>query len=834
MTGKGLRILVSLLILLEIVSLAFALTNEEKLNLLEERFLKEEISEKAYLELKKKYEGEKPEATVELKAGEQVLKNPGFEEVVGNLPTAWISDNWASVPMKFSIDSQVAHSGKYSARLDTDLPEGRGAFYQDVPVKGGDIYTLRVWARSKNLAHGKRGAFAAIACDFAPVGVKPRYYISLQKSLAGDKDWTEVVMRDIVVPEGATKASITLIHSRGTLWFDDVELIKGRLVSKEPCRYRPLSQKSPPDPGENSFMYYSSDYHQHEIYASPDVPTMIAFGQNSRLPKDKPEPPIRLILDLPEGFQVHGGRFAGKSYTGQEVERPSAIQINGEKYQRFRINCVYRKKQSRAGATEIIVSTTIQAPADFNAYYATEIDGKLCHRREIPLHIISIPKIDLPQKIFTWFWPLWGVLDDYPDVTAFNRIGFSIPNPEYFQKVIKSGVFKVTDGSGGFSFLAGEEEAQNIDINGEKIKSGWNIACPTYRGRYYDEIIAQGKRTLDIGLYLHVFNPERYNGDRICFCPRCISQFREYLKTHSTLSYNDPREFMKTPAKYSQYHRLWVKFKVEKESDRYQDYREAMITHIKKKGLEPDKFKMLLFAMTPWLGQSVDTDYSYLSKIERTLEDPLILGGIFDYFAPMMYIDMQPDYRMKADILGISDILANLYQYSKGKIKVYATLSDGFTYSPTEGGQIEPNGMIKPQVLEAFAGGAKGVFLYCNTGAFDALDMKYFAEAMKQVLPVEGIIVEGKPIPKERIRDLNKQTFVKGIESKDGAVILVSEYSEFPKEAKVEYKIKEPAEVIDLSTGKSIAKVTLTNPTFAVKLDQDRAKLFYVGRKKLK
>jgi len=836
MLGKRIKTLVLVLIFVAITSFVFALTKEEKLNQLEKTFLKGEISEDFYLILKGKYEREESEATTEPKASEQVLKNPGFEEVVDNLPADWPTSNWAGVPMKFSVDSQVAHSGKYSARLDAELP-ARGVFYQNVAVKGGEVYTLKAWVKSKNLARGK--AFAAITCDFAPVSAKHRCYHDLREEFEGDKDWTEVIMRDIVVPEGATKVSIALIHSRGTLWFDDVELIRGRLVSQEPCRYLPLNQKDVPDPGENSFLYYASDYHQHEIYASPDIPTMIAFGQSSRLPKDKPEPEIRLILDLPEGFQVHGGRFIGKSYTGKDIEKPSDIKIEGKNYKGFRINrLLHNIYGNNARATEVIVSTTIKAPQDLKAYYATEIDGKLCHQREIPLHIISIPQVGPPKKILTRFGPLWGILSDYPDITAFNKIGFSLPDPEYFQRVIKTYALRTAarEHVNCLEFQAKEEDAQNINLDGKEVKSGFNIACPTYRGKFYKETIEKGKRAIDLGIYLHCFDPERNNGKFICFCPRCISQFKEYLETHSSLPYKSPKEFIRQWGKYPEYHRLWIKFKVEKESERYRDYREAMMKHMKEKGLNPDRFKMRI-AAGDWCFKGTNpnpenTDYWLVKAIEGSLEDPLILADIFDYFAPMIYPDFDPDYRKGADMLEFSERLANIYQYSKGKVKIYPTLSSGWPYE-SWGANIEPNGMMKYQVLESFAGGAKGVCIYAP-GHFDALDMKYFAEAMKQVLPVEDIVVEGEPIPEDKIKDLNKQTFVKGIEFKEEAVILVSEYSESPKEAKVEYRIKEPAEVVDLSTGKSIAKITPTNPTFKVRLDKDRARLFYIGRRKIK
>ena len=131
-------------------------------------------------------------------------------------------------------------------------------------------------------------------------------------------------------------------------------------------------------------------------------------------------------------------------------------------------------------------------------------------------------------------------------------------------------------------------------------------------------------------------------------------------------------------------------------------------------------------------------------------------------------------------------------------------------------------------ILEAFAGGAKGVTVY-SEGWFDALDMKFVAEAIKQILPVEDIIVDGKPT--DKVKSLDRKVFVKGIESKKGAVILVSEYSVVPKESKIEYPVDSVSSVIDLSTMKEITTISPDNPTFKIRLDENRAKLFFVGNR---
>ena len=580
----------------------------------------------------------------------------------------------------------------------------------------------------------------------------------------------------------------------------------------KPCQYLPLTVKPIPDPGENSFIYYASDYYQHEIYASPDMPTMIAFGQKNRLPKYGRIPEIRLIFDLPEGFKVHGGRFIQKPIETEEIE------IGGKKYTRFRIKITHL--ETRSGITEVIVSTNIKAPSSFQSYYATEINGKLFHQREISLHIISIPEVHPPKKIMTWFWHLWGVLRDYPDETAFNKIGFAYPNPEYFARIIKKDRHPGKVGVGYLRFAAKEEDAKCVKLDGIKVGG---LACPTYRGKEFNQVIETGKRAIDMGVYEHSFDPERRNGKEICFCDRCLSQFKDYFQANSNLPYKNPKEFMQNPSNYPQYHKLWIKFKIEKEHQRQADYRRAMLDYMAEKGLDTRRFKLFFAANAGWR----DEKKKWIGHMESSLQDPLILKDICDYYAPMYYIEINGRFRMAVDMLEISEELAGIHQYSKGKVKVCPTLSAGYPYSEFVG-NIEPNGMMKYQILEAFAGGAKGVIVY-SEGWFDALDMKFVAEAIKQILPVEDIIVDGKPT--DKVKSLDRKVFVKGIESKKGAVILVSEYSVVPKESKIEYPVDSVSSVIDLSTMKEITTISPDNPTFKIRLDENRAKLFFVGNR---
>lgn len=578
----------------------------------------------------------------------------------------------------------------------------------------------------------------------------------------------------------------------------------------------PLTEKTVPEPGNNSFIYYASDYHQHEIYLSPDVPTMVAFGQNNRLSRNEPQPKVRLVLDLPEGCQVWGGRF---------ITRPveeTRLRINNLDYRRFRISIPYF--ESRPGVTEIIITTTIKSPVETMAYYATEIDNRLLHQREIPLHIIHIPYVGSPKRLYTAFFSLGGVLDDYPDTNAFTKIGFSQPDAQCFEREIKSGAYAKA-AVNFLRFSIGEEDSYCVRINGEKIRKG--LSCPTYLGGNYKAVLERGKRAIDLGVYSHWFDPERGDGKEICFCPRCLSQFQEYFHSHSTIEYKDPREFMQNPNKYPEYNRQWLQFKLEKENDRYQEYKNTMKNYMKTKGLNPDLFTMALFANFGCESHWKDPR-RWSEMIERTLQDPLILKDIFDYYCPMIYVTNRNFYYGQADLIEVSEEIKGILDYSRGSIRVYPALTAGWPYSQSAG-NIEPNGMMKYQILEALAAGAKGFVIY-SEGWFDALDMKYVAEAMKQVLPVEDVIFEGTPIPEGKLTDINRSVFVKGVQCEKGAVVLVSEYSFQPKEAKIRYETKEKLKVIDLSTYRQIGELTPDEPVFSVNLDEDRARLFFIGK----
>ncbi len=585
----------------------------------------------------------------------------------------------------------------------------------------------------------------------------------------------------------------------------------------KPCRTMPITMAKKPDPGEGGFIFYASDYHQHEIYASPDTPSMIAFGQENRLAKPKAR---RLILDLPKGFRVYGGRNI------TEPIQESSLTIGGSDYARFGITI--SSDESRGSVTELIVSTTLQAPQTLKAYYATELEGEVRHQREIPLHIIAIPHLAPPKKMHTELFTLYGVLDAWPDDAAFGRIGLSDPTPEYMARVIHSGAF--TKARVDFlRFTCADEEDRSVLIGGQPVTRAHALSCPSARGKSFKAILDKGRRAIDLGVYEHIFDPERGDGDDVCYCTRCLKLFRDQWNAEGGLKFMDPRVFMNEKKQYPAYHQAWTEFKLRNEHEQYRLYREAMRKHMAARGLDPNRFRMMFWAYNGCESYWRDPR-RWMQMKEYYLQDPMLLKDLVDIYSPMLYITNRSVFYGVADLIEVAEEVRGVIEYTKGALKVYPALSVGWPYFPSgSAANIEPNGMMKDQIFEAISGGAKGFVLY-SEGWFDALDMKYVAEAMRQLLPVEGLVMEGAPIPKEHLRDENQAAFAKGVETPTGALILISEYSQAPKTAEVRYKApwKGPSEVIDLESGRVLAEVSEAKPTFRVVLSQDRARMVQV------
>jgi len=149
-----------------------------------------------------------------------VLLNDGFE----NLLVGWQQRGKA----QFSVTTAQPHQGSRAYQIV--VPPGEALTYQQISriveenPQPGDSYVLTAWVRSQDLKDSD-GAYGYI--EF--VGDKDKR-VGLQHTKVhisnGAKGWEQLTAQ-AVAPPGAIRVRVGLVlHSHGTAWFDDVEVIR--------------------------------------------------------------------------------------------------------------------------------------------------------------------------------------------------------------------------------------------------------------------------------------------------------------------------------------------------------------------------------------------------------------------------------------------------------------------------------------------------------------------------------------------------------------------------------------------------------------------------------
>ena len=647
----------------------------------------------------------------------------------------------------------------------------------------------------------------------------------------------------------------------GTIFIDDLyvstkQQADSRLLDSRMAPPRVVLHKIPPD----SFAYFSADYYTGVSYLSPDMPAMLHFCQVSTLAKTIGDPEAKLIFEVPEEIKILSGR-------GMASKEEEKVLRDNKPYRRYRMR-FHRSAYQTIYTTVLFASTTLKPGQEVKSYYWAEWRNGRQKEIELPIKIIHIEKVQPPKRLVMELNMSALVLEQWPDYQDLINLGFNtltiggtydLWGASWGIRCINKSLEKFAGKGltiGGWmgdypefaSIVSGKapakyrevgtlyhpkkhftewdvEDAKAMTMSGNRLK----VPCPSYRGQFFQKLVDYGKGWIDKGVfYIHI-DPEYYShqGASICFCPRCREKFKAFLKEkYPQLKYIDPTEFEKDAEKYSQLHQAWLDFKTEMYAGMATDYRKELEAYMKQKGIK-EKLSLIVYLGGQGLGLTSAEERRKSKSYTDSLHDAQKWAEPCDYIELSCYLGYDENY----DLIRMADNVKGLPQLIGDKAKVLGCMSCGYIYYIYAKCNITEDRMMKYQLLEVLASGVKGLFFWGYT-ALDALDMKYIAEVVKMVKPVEDIIVDGEPIKEGEIRDLNKNTFVKGIKSEKGTIILVSEYSQIPKEANIEYKVKGRSHVIDLDTGKAIAELTPGKPLFRVKLDKERARLFYVGGKR--
>jgi len=226
---KILKLTVVILILGSLYTGAYALTDQEKLDMLQEKFLKGEISEATYLRLEKQFKsklagGPEAKTSAQAAASGNLVINGDFEGGADSqgIPKGWNTRWWG---IQCQLDKEVFHGGKQSAKLFHKGPKKVCSYlFQNVPVAANTQYRFSAYWKTEgvktiggdsetiilSVKAGKKGLFRSV--------VRSGQKIDKFTPLTGK----------LTTPPGTNQVRITLMYfeCEGTVWLDDVTLTK--------------------------------------------------------------------------------------------------------------------------------------------------------------------------------------------------------------------------------------------------------------------------------------------------------------------------------------------------------------------------------------------------------------------------------------------------------------------------------------------------------------------------------------------------------------------------------------------------------------------------------
>jgi len=210
---------------------ALALSNEERVKMLDDKFIKGELSEETYKRLLQKYGGaaasSQPEAEAKLvkEVTGNLVKNFSFEKLASDgSAERWTIDHKHSNVVDIRVSTSVAHSGSNSMRFSSQKNYHSSEIaFQELPLQPGKKYKVVFRARGENLQSAPKadGMPCVVTVHHkTPDGKEKNIYIEPKIG----NEWKQVA-KIVNIPGNALpggRISLRLYNASGTLWIDDV------------------------------------------------------------------------------------------------------------------------------------------------------------------------------------------------------------------------------------------------------------------------------------------------------------------------------------------------------------------------------------------------------------------------------------------------------------------------------------------------------------------------------------------------------------------------------------------------------------------------------------
>ncbi|MDO4575425.1 MAG: hypothetical protein Q4D98_09470 [Planctomycetia bacterium] len=150
-------------------------------------------------------------------ADENPVRNASFEV----LSARSFPEEWSGNTKVYSVDTEVARTGKHSLKWSENDPERYCLCSQHADVKPGKSYIVSAWVKTQDVKNGQ----ATLCMEWSDTQGK---WLggAYAHGCTGTNDWTRIeTLAD--VPAEAGRCSITCYGKQatvGTAWFDDVEI----------------------------------------------------------------------------------------------------------------------------------------------------------------------------------------------------------------------------------------------------------------------------------------------------------------------------------------------------------------------------------------------------------------------------------------------------------------------------------------------------------------------------------------------------------------------------------------------------------------------------------
>ncbi len=321
--------------------------------------------------------------------------------------------------------------------------------------------------------------------------------------------------------------------------------------------------------------------------------------------------------------------------------------------------------------------------------------------------------------------------------------------------------------------------------------------CPRlYFDRYYETELAELRRGIAHGatsVWLD-FEPDWGASGPACFCPYCLNQFRAFLKGHGVAE-ADPRQFELKADQEPKLHALWERFQGEFGAAFVRRIRTELSQALTKAG--GSGFSLGIYDVSPlWQAEKSRFYHHFVHAGE------LRRAGLIDCYMPSLY------HRVRERV---GEAIGRCRDGTSTPIVPWL----GIRYGGEE---------WRYALMETFAAGAAG-FTYFTARHLDGRDYATLADVLRQVVPLEDVILDGQPITAAEATAVEPGR-VAGMMQGGRMLLLVTNYWQ-PDHGPVTVRLPAGGTVTALDDGRT---VPLTDHAFQADLTRSRRALMYEVR----